>query len=71
MDMSRPVRQTRPFDLEDFRDIGSSKVLGKAVKNFNKLAMHKGDRKIKIPLRGLKIVKSSSVKVTPAKAPYA
>ena len=66
----KPVRETRPFDLEEFRDMGSPGILGKAMKKFNNLSMHKGDKKMKFPQRGLKLVKSSAVVVKPAKGPY-
>ena len=66
----RPVRQVRIFDLKEFRTIGKPGPLAKAVKKFHKLSMHKGQKKFKIPERGLKIVKSSDVIVTPAKGPY-
>jgi hypothetical protein len=70
-DQSRPVRQVRIFDVEEFRGIGRPGVLGKAIKKFGKLKMHKGSKKFKFPERGLKIVKSSDITVKTARVPYA
>ena len=65
------MRTFRIFNLDEFRSMGKPGVLGKAIRKFNSLAHHHNDRKFKLPLRGLKIVKSSNVPVKIGKIPYA
>ncbi len=66
----RPMRQARIFNLEEFLNDARPGMLGKLFKKLNKLSDHKHAKRISIPQRGQKIVKSSEVIVTEAQLPY-
>jgi hypothetical protein len=70
MDSPAPRRIVRQFSVDEFRDIGKPGLIGKVIKKFSKLSAHHGEKKFKIPQRGLKIVKSSDVPFKPSKVPY-